>query len=358
MTPAPMAMASQMLRAARDRRDLAGRRPPRFGAAEDTGGPPRVYYLSPDLDKPSGGVRTIYRHADVLDSLGIEAAVVHSRSGFRCTWFANDTRVEAAADVRLRASDVLVVTEWHGPWLHTLPAAVRKIVFNQGPYCTFDATPYEESGAGAPYAGVAGLEGLLTVSEDGERLLRWTFPSLPVHRARPVVDRAVFHPGTGPRPRRIGYLSRGRRAEEREMLLHMLRSRGVPAGWELTPISGSEAEVAAAMRECAIFLSFGFREGFGLPPAEAMASGCYVVGYSSLGGAEFFDPAYCTPVPECDLYAYGVAVEDAIRRYQESPGEMDAVRLKASAAVLGRYDVEGLTGDLSTFYSALLTPAA
>ncbi|MFC7533542.1 glycosyltransferase [Actinoplanes sp. GCM10030250] len=358
MTPAPMAMASQMIRTVRARRDLAGRRPPRFLTGTDAGGPPRVFYLSPDLDKPSGGVRNIYRHVDVLNGLGIDAAVVHTAGGFRCSWFANDTRVEAAADVRLRPRDVLVTTEWHGPWLHSLPAGVRKIVFNQGPYCTFDATPFEESAAGAPYADLPGLEGLLTVSEDGERLLSWTFPTLPVHRARPVVDRAVFHPGSGPRRRRIGYLARGRRSEEREMLLHMLRARGLPADWELTPISGSEAQVAAAMRECAIFLAFGFREGFGLPPAEAMASGCYVVGYTALGGAEFFDPAYCTPVPECDLRAFGEAIEDAIRRYQEDPDEMEAVALKASATILGRYDVAGLTGDLSSFYSALLPAAA
>ncbi|GAA1613158.1 hypothetical protein GCM10009828_046430 [Actinoplanes couchii] len=347
-----------MVRTVRARRDLAGRRPPRFNTGDDTGGPSRVFYLAPDLDQPSGGVRNIYRHVDVLAGLGIEATVVHSRAGFRCTWFANGTRVAAAAEVRLRPRDLLVVTEWHGPWLHTLPAGVRKIVFNQGPYCTFDATPYDDSAAGSPYAAIEGLEGLLTVSEDGERLLSWTFPSLPVHLARPVVDRAVFHPGTGPRRRRIGYLARGRRAEEREMLLHMLRSRGLPDGWELTPISGSEAQVAEQMRECAIFLAFGFREGFGLPPAEAMASGCYVVGYTALGAAEFFDPAYCTPVPECDLLAYGRAVEDAVRRWDADPGEVTAVALKASATVLGRYDEAGLAGDLSAFHRGLTTRPA
>lgn len=357
MTRAPRKLASQMLRAARDRRDLYGRRPPRFGTGPDAGGPPRVYYLSPDLDKPSGGVRTIYRHVDVLTTLGIEAAVVHSRRGFRCTWFENTTRVASGAEVRLRPRDILVTTEWHGPWLHTLPAGVRKVVFNQGPYCTFDATPFDGSGPGAPYAGVPGLEGLLTVSEDGVRLLEYAFPGLTVRRARPVVDRSVFHPGAGERGRRLGFLARGRRSEERDQLLHILRSRGALDGWEPAPISGSEAQVAAGMRECSVFLSFGYREGFGLPPAEAMASGCFVVGYPSLGGTEFFDPAYCTPVPESDLVAYGAGVEEALRRFETRPREVEQAGLAASAAILGRYSTDGLTGDLRSYYSSLLAAA-
>ena len=284
--------------------------------------------------------------------------MVHTRPGFRCTWFENKTRVAAAAEVRLRPRDLLVTTEWHGPWLHTFPEDVRKVVFNQGPYCTFDATPFDESGPGAPYASLARLEGLLTVSEDGERLLRYAFPSLTVRRARPVVDPAVFRPGPEPRGQRLGYLARTRRADERDQLLHILRSRGALEDWELTPISGSEAETARLMRRCPLFLSFGYREGFGLPPAEAMASGCYVVGYTSLGGTEFFDPAYCTPVAECDLVAYGMAVEDAMQRFRAHPQVIEQAGLKSSAAILDRYSVDGLTADLSAFYSALLTATA
>ena len=37
-----------------------------------------------------------------------------------------------------------------------------------------------------------------------------------------------------------------------------------------------------------IFLSFGHPEGFGLPLAEAAACGCYLIGYSGLGGREIF----------------------------------------------------------------------
>lgn len=234
------------------------------------------------------------------------------------------------------------------------------MIFNQGPYYTFDLVPFGESAPGAPYRDIAGLAALLTVSQDGAELLRWTFPATPVHRARVVVDGGQFHPGnghpgTGARERRIAYLPRDRRSDDREQLLHMLRARGVLDGWRLVPIRGlTESEMADVLRTCPLFLSFSHREGFGLPPAEAMASGCYVVGFTGMGGREYFDPAYCSPVPESDLTAFATAVQDAVERYQADPAQLAKLGRAASEAVLGRYHEAGLRQDLVGFYRPLL----
>ncbi len=49
----------------------------------------------------------------------------------------------------------------------------------------------------------------------------------------------------------------------------------------------NESKVAEIMSESAIFLSTSIYEGFGLPPIEAMASGCVVVGFHGDGGMEY-----------------------------------------------------------------------
>ena len=49
----------------------------------------------------------------------------------------------------------------------------------------------------------------------------------------------------------------------------------------------NESKVAEIMSESAIFLSTSIYEGFGLPPIEAMASGCIVVGFHGDGGMEY-----------------------------------------------------------------------
>jgi glycosyltransferase involved in cell wall biosynthesis len=319
---------------------------------------PTVYYLAPHIPSPSGGVRNIYRHVDTLQAAGIDAAVVHARTGFRCTWFANDTRVLNASDVRLGGDDILVVPECYGPGLHALPDGPRVVIFNQGAYHTFDLIAPDASTPGAPYAGARGVIALLTVSTDSAELLRYTFPDRPVRVARIVVDPEVFRPANAVARRRIAYMTH-RRREEREQLHHILRTRRQLAGWQMTPIVGrTERETAELMRHSAVFLSFSQRDGFGLPPAEAMASGCYVVGYHGQGGREYFDPAYCSPVSDGDLVGFARAVERACGAYDADPEVFGKLGRAASDAVRATYSPAGLRDDLLAFYGPLLAGRA
>jgi hypothetical protein len=346
--------ARRLIRAASHRRELGWRRPPQITTGP-AAGRPVVYYLSPDLGSPSGGVRNIYRHVDALNALGIDAAVLHGRRGFRCGWFPHQTRVTSAPETKVRADDVLVVPECFAPGLDRLPAEPLKVVFNQGAYHTFDYIPLATTGPGAPYAGVPNLVAVLTVSEDSAALLSHTFPTIPVHTARVVVDGAVFHPSDSPAGRSIAYLT-SRRSGEREQLLHTLRARGALDGWELVEIHGrTETQTAELMRGSAVFLSFSDREGFGLPPAEAMASGCFVIGYSGRGGREFFDPEYCAPVPDSDILAFATTVEEVVGLYDKDRDLVVNAGRLASERVLARYSLAGLRDDLKAFYGSILS---
>src|SRR5439155_2004537 len=118
-------------------RELRARRPPRLASGTDPRRAPVVYYLTPDDNSPRGGVRVNYRHVDLLNAGGIEAAVLHTRTGFRCDWFANETRVVGASDVTLHPDDALVVPQKYATGVGLLPSVTRKPVFTQGPYYTF-----------------------------------------------------------------------------------------------------------------------------------------------------------------------------------------------------------------------------
>ena len=97
----------------------------------------RIFFLCPDYAPPSGGIRKLYRQVDVLNSKGFHASLVHTRIGFRCTWFENTTQVVYASEVRFGPSDFVVIPEITGPAAASIAPGIRKVVFNQNAYFTF-----------------------------------------------------------------------------------------------------------------------------------------------------------------------------------------------------------------------------
>jgi hypothetical protein len=207
---------------------------------------------------------------------------------------------------------------------------------------------------GAPYRDAPTIEALLVVSRDSADYLNYAFPELPVERVRNAIDSRIFHPAKIPPGRRVAIMPRHRAAGLCEQLLHLLRARGCLASWDIVSIDGrSEYETAEALRSCAIFLSFSEREGFGMPPAEAMACGCYVIGFTGLGGREFFDPATSTPIEEGNILAFAKAVERALLSDDEELQGMRRRALLASARILEEYSPEHQRADLLAFFNSL-----
>jgi glycosyltransferase involved in cell wall biosynthesis len=317
------------------------------------GSEPTVYYLCAGFDRPTGGNRTIYRHVDALNSAGIPAVVVHHQSGFACTWFEHSTPVMGAKDVALAPRDVLVVPEYYGPGLHRLPAGPRIVIFNQNAYRTFAGIRLQSPGA--RYRDIVGIEAILVVSRDSADYLRYAFPGLRVERVPNAVDGQIFYPLAAPPDRRVAVMPR-RRPADCAQVLHLLRARGCLDSWEIVEIDGrSERETADLLRSCAIFLSFSEQEGFGMPPAEAMACGCYVIGFTGLGGREIFDPATSTPIEEGDVLAMAKAAERALRAGDRELRVMRQRALEASARILGEYSLDNQRADLLAFFAPLLS---
>lgn len=342
--------AHRLLRSAiagyRSRADLRWRGIPRFDVLPARGGP-SVYYLTPYADGPHGGIRVAFRHVDILNRLGANAAILYPKGRSRPTWFENSTPMVTAETIRFHANDVLVVPEVYGPTMATIRDEIRVLVFNQGAYITFNHIDPEATRPGAPYSSLARFEGIMTVSEDSAELLALACPEAQIDIARPVIDREIFHRDDRPRAQSISFIPT-RRADELNQVLHILRSRGI--SWDVRPLRGlTETAVGEALRSTSIFLSLSDRDGFGLPPAEAMACGSYVVGYPGGGGKEFFDPAYSRPVESTTQLV--IALEEAMSTPSE---ELRDAGRRASAAILSRYTDPGLESDLSAVFSRLL----
>lgn len=310
---------------------------------------PTVYYFARDYDEPSGGIRTIYRHVDMLNAAGVPAAVLHERRGFRCGWFPHQTRITDMGSTALGPDDLLVVPETDAALLPGLPDGIRHAVFNQNCHLTWER---DAGRVTDHYLRGSGLVGIMVVSEHSAELLRYAFDR-PVHRVSQCLDPELFYPPERPNRRVLSYMPRRGQADA-DAVLQILRARGALAGWTLDPVDGvPEHEVARRLRRSTVFLSVTYQEGFGLPAAEAMACGNYVVGFHGFSGREFFDPEFSCPVPTGDVLALARAVEEGLRRESAEPGWCFGRGQEAARFVRSTYSPQRERDDVLAFFAGV-----
>ncbi|ATG90442.1 Glycosyl transferase family 1 [Methylomonas koyamae] len=306
-----------------------------------------IYYLCPEHNTPVGGVRVIYQHVDVLNRNGIPAYVVHSNPGFRVRWFENETsivywrgsiidrlhgkikrrfqpdqvvelRIKGGKSSVINSEDIIVIPELYGPdlaWVYG--KGIKKVVLNQNCYLTFNGYSLNKDRLISPYLDPDTLATLVN-SKDGEDYLRHAFPQLLLHRFRLSIDPNTFY-FQAEKKKQLCF-SRIKNQQDAMQVINILKFRGVLEDFEIVPfINLPQAEVAKIYRESVIFLSFGYPEGFGLPAAEAMASGCVVIGFHGGGGREFFNPEFSYPIEQGDILGFAKTVEHAIKTYQKQP---------------------------------------
>lgn len=262
-----------------------------------------VYVLNPLMEAvASGGVQKLHDHVEILIDAGVDAAIVNA-PGFEPWWFSTRARI-MRLPVALQRGDLLAIPEVYGDCLLTIAPGFPRVSINQNAFLTFENV---SNPAAHPYLNCRSLLGVMTMSEHDAGYLRHTFTQLDVHRAFYRIDPDVFEFANTPRPRTIAYMPRKRKALAQQ-IVGSLHARGALAGWQLREISGmSQSKVAQVLGTAQLFLSFSQREGFGLPPAEALARGCHVIGYAGWGGNEFFSAPNATLIPEDDLDGFVTA---------------------------------------------------
>jgi hypothetical protein len=307
-----------------------------------------LYYLCGSENVPYGGVRVAYRHVDILNDAGISASVVHDIHNFRCTWFENSTTV-SWLPLEITDADVIVVPENWSPLLNSLAPGVPKVSFNQNAFYTFQSHFPREH----PYLTAKDLVSSMTVSEANRAFLEYAFPKNTFKRIHLSIDPTMFHCPDKQPARRIAYMTRKRPGESR-MVLDILRSRSALRGWETVVIDQlPESGVASALRSASLFLSFSWQEGCPLSPLEALASGCSVIGYSGIGGREYFEPLGAIEVPDGDVVCFAREVDDWIQMFDADEHWRTAP--SRSEKALAAYSREQERADVVSFWRDTLS---
>jgi hypothetical protein len=258
----------------------------------------------PQKRYPTGGVQVIYQHVGMLQKHGVEAHVVHL-GDFRVDWFehAVEPITIDQAKIRIGQNDVLVVPERIPQWANEFSCR-RKLAFVQN-------WGLVENAVGRGDYADFGFTGVVCC---GSYLKNWmeTHTALPIWMVGNGIEQEKFKPE--PANRRPGSLLYLRRkptwilGDQALRLLspHLRRTLRVI----VLPHYQTQHQMIEAYQQADIFVPLGFPEGFSLPPLEAMACGCAVVGFSGGGGLDFMkDGQTALVVPDGDVAMLAQAVE-------------------------------------------------
>jgi hypothetical protein len=317
----------------------------------------RVLAPCPEWPTPSGGVRKIYRHVDVLNANGIRAAVVHQQRGYRMPWFQNQTAVVFHDDVwPPRPDEILLAPELLSWQLMVMTPGVRKVVFNQNAYQVFNDPTPPISDLVAPYNHPDFLA-TIVVSEDSKRYINFGFAQHPVFRLHNSVDPAVFRYEPH-KKRQIAFMPRKKR-DDAIQIINLLSFRRQLNEFVVAQIHNvSEEESARILRESQIFLSLCTYEGSPLPPLEAMACGCIVVGYHGRGGAEYVNENYAFPIEAEDVVGFARTLEEILTALRTNPAPLLDKARRASEFVRNTYTLQREEQDIVATWWQILQIAA
>jgi hypothetical protein len=302
--------------------------PPRGRPIDRRSGPPdrrrrrRVIYLCPADDVPTGGIKVIYRHAELLGALGADGFVLHPfNTGFSCTWFDHHTPM-LRSPVLDPANDFVIIPElWAGTFgPQCMSQGVRFAIFVQNGYLTHPVLPDQPPELFDRVYQAADL--LLSISEDSSQMVCLNYPRTDpsrLVRVRYSIDER-FLPRCGadrPMATRITFMPR-KMAGHAALVISALRQH-LPPGWRLAPIQNvDEATVATMLSASSIFLSFSEFEGLPLPPLEAALTGNLVIGYTGQGAREYWDAPNFQEIHQGDIRDFVTSVSHAAREIDAS----------------------------------------
>lgn len=237
---------------------------------------PRIGYMTRLPTEPVGGIATTWRHVRLLVEAGYRAVAVlpadHPRE--RCP-------VPAISESEVAASDCLVFPEaWRARMLRFRDFPGKKLVFCQNHFLIEHALLGEASYAAFGVQGAFACSGVVAAALRG----RCGYTEVPVVPCG--VDANLFRPGT--KQPLVAYMPRKRPYEVRHIVGRFMWRYPEHEQFKFAEIDRCpSARVAEILGTSSIFLSTNHLEGLGLPPLEAMAAGCLVVGYHGEGGREY-----------------------------------------------------------------------
>lgn len=294
----------------------------------------------------------LYDDVAVLRRNGFDAFIVHAAPNFRYPFGPTDVPVlDASSGLVLERDDILVVPEDHRAAIRSCGnTKCRKVLFCQNHHYVFQGLAPGETWHDF------GFSGYLCVSTPIQQALRTWFGAA-ADIVRPGID-PIFFAESYRRPEfptTIAFMPRKGRDTLR-LVRVLLGASGFEksAGVSWIEIDGMpRGQVAEHLQKSHIYLSTGTYEGLGLPPLEAMASRCLIVGFAGGGGLDFASPENGVWVQDDNPWALATTLKETVARLND-PNSRPALMAKCAAGhtTALKYSRAQFERDLLRFWTA------
>src|SRR5690606_34782868 len=316
----------------------------------------KIYFISPSNAEPTGGVKQIYKMVEILNENGINAVLLLKKRA-DVKWFTTNVPVEISPylfkkiklsylnqsptmlekihlfflkqrSIDIQPDSILVFPEIYGPNINKIEPSVKKVIFNQN--CYYSRHQYQnEDLKDNPYSSKNTL-GTIVVSTDSYKYIKFTIPQHKTFLQRIGVNTEIFC-FSDKKEKIISYMPRKLR-EDSNQIINILKIRNQVPGWRIVAIENkNESEVAEILKESAIFLSFNHREGFGLPPLEAMSCGCYIIGYHGEGGKEYLNSTNSSLIEMGNILGFVQEIETIAKKIDQKDHDIqNMVRMNSN----------------------------
>lgn len=244
----------------------------------------KITYLCPATNKPSGGVKRIFKHVKFLVDAGYDACIGLPSKCKEINWLKHDVPIVRTNAFVASAGDVCVVPDGIVHMLKGIKdKPIRKVVLSLGFVSPFYTLVY---GRNWEYYGV---EAVMTNNRAITEFLYFSkvWPvHKPIHLVCSSVDKSLFYYEPSEKKKLVACYNKYKDGQMK-ILVKIMKMRGY-GNWEFVDLDGySLEEYASIIRSADIFLCRMYCEGFSVPILEAMMSGCLCVGSHGAGGADF-----------------------------------------------------------------------
>ena len=285
-----------------------------------------IYICPTGKNKPTGGIKIIYRHVEILSKLlpkEVESKIFHFEDfNFKCDWFPHNVNFKKNSTFD-STKEFAIIPEWMAVYHAKIlqKANVKYGIFVQNgfylhtkPKNNFTDNEIKEAYENAKI--------IISYSHEITECIKLTFPKSAdkILKINVSVDNKKFKVTEETfknKENLITYMPR-KKKDHAERLLFILKQH-LSKNWEIISLDNmAEIEIIKFLKRSKIFLSFSSLEGFGLPPVEAGLCGNSVIGYTGKSGKEYWVSPIFDEVFSGDLRTFANKVIGKVRNFDKN----------------------------------------